>query len=179
MAERRRSRRVRPYIHASRGVWNPELKWIRWYPKTEEAFVKRQQINRERFLKWKAEGRLPNRRGVPNGFAGSREELEAGRAKARAEAKEIIAKMKKIHGEAFEDPRGEEALEAGIEVVRSKATDPLTGKQDYLYPVTERLKAAKMVLEWTKAKPAAKSEVTIARAEDFLEGLVQEPSADI
>jgi hypothetical protein len=37
--------------------------------------------------KWKAEGRLPNRPVVPNGSAGSREEIDKGRAEARAFAK--------------------------------------------------------------------------------------------
>jgi hypothetical protein len=56
-------------------------------------------------------------------------------------------------------------------VVRSKAKDPLRDGEDYVYPVAERLKAAKLVLEFTKAKPAAKNELTIQRAEDFLEDL--------
>jgi hypothetical protein len=82
-------------VHRSRGVWNADLIGYPGYPKTKEAFEAKRQKNRERFLKWSAEGRLPNRRGMPNGFAGSREEMDRGRAKARAEAKEIIEKMKR------------------------------------------------------------------------------------
>jgi hypothetical protein len=166
----RRSRRVDPVVHRNRGVWNPDLVGYPGYPKTREAFERLQEVNRERFNKWKAEGRLPNRRGVPNGFAGSREEIDKGRAEAREFAKEIIEKMKKKDVDLV-DPRAEESLEAAIEVVRSKATDPVSGRKDYLYCVGDRLKAAKLVLEFTKAKPAAKNEVTIQRAEDFLESL--------
>jgi hypothetical protein len=55
--------------------------------------------------------------------------------------------------------------------VRAKAKDPLRDGEDYLYSAGDRLKAAKLVLEFTKAKPAAKNELTMQRAEDFLEGL--------
>jgi hypothetical protein len=170
----RRSRRVDPIIHRCRGTWNPDLVGYPGYPKTLEAFEEKQRKNRERFQQWKEEGRLPDRRGVPNGFAGAREAIDQGRAKARAEAKEIIAKMKQ-NGEPIEDSRAEESLEAAIEVVRARAEDA-KGRNDFLYGVGDRLKAAKLVLEYTKAKPATKTEVTIQRAEDFLEGLTQEPS---
>jgi hypothetical protein len=170
----RRSRRVDPIVHRCRGTWNPDLVGYPGYPKTLEAFEEKQRKNRERFQKWKEEGRFPNRRGVPNGFAGAREAIDQGRAEARTEAKEIIAKMKR-NGEPSEDPRSEESLEAAIEVVRAKAEDA-NGRRDYLYGVADRLKAAKLVLEFTKAKPATKNEVTIQRAEDFLEGLARESS---
>jgi hypothetical protein len=171
----RRSRRVHPVVHRSRGVWNPDLVGYPGYPKTREVFEEKQRKNRERFLKWKEEGRLPDRRGVPNGFAGAREAIDAGRAKARAEAKEIMAKIKKKDGEPLDDVRAEDSLEAAIEVVRARAEDA-KGRHDYLYGVADRLKAAKLILEFTKAKPATKNEVTIQRAEDFLEELAEEPS---
>ncbi len=115
------------------------------------------------------EGRLPNRRGVPNGFAGSREEIDKGRAEARELAKKAVEHMKKT--DEIVDPRAEESLEAAIEIVRAKVKDPLRDGQDYLYPAGDRLKAAKLVLEFTKAKPASKNELTLHRAEDFLEDL--------
>jgi hypothetical protein len=55
--------------------------------------------------------------------------------------------------------------------VRAKVKDALRDGQDYLYSAGDRLKAAKLVLEFTKAKPAAKNELTIQRGEDFLEEL--------
>jgi hypothetical protein len=109
----------------------------------------------------------PQRR--PNGLAGSREEIDKGRAEAREFAKKAVEHMKQT--DEIVDPRSEESLEAAIEIVRAKAKDPLRDGQDYLYSAGDRLKAAKLVLEFTKAKPAAKNDVTIRRAEDFLEDL--------
>jgi hypothetical protein len=42
---------------------------------------------------------------------------------------------------------------------------------DYLHSAKDRLAAARLVLDITKAKPAAKNELTIQRAEDLLEDL--------
>jgi hypothetical protein len=95
MPELRRSRRVDPVVHRNRGVWNPDLVGYPGYPKTKEAFEKRQQQSRDMFARMKAEGRHPNRRGVPNGFAGSREEIDAGRAAAREFAKKAVEHMKR------------------------------------------------------------------------------------
>jgi hypothetical protein len=53
----------------------------------------------------------------------------------------------------IEDSRAEEGLEAAIEVVRAKAKDPLRDGQDYLYSAGDRLKAAKLVLEFTRRSP--------------------------
>jgi hypothetical protein len=38
----------------------------------------------------------------------------------------------------------------------------------------ERLAAARLVLDFTKSKPASKSDVSISKAEDFLASLLQE-----
>jgi hypothetical protein len=84
---------------------------------------------------------------VPNGFAGSREEIDKGRADAREFAKKAVERMKQT--EEIIDPRAEESLEAAIEIVREKAKDPLYDAQDYLYSAGDRLKAAKLVLEFT------------------------------
>jgi hypothetical protein len=59
------------------------------------------------------------------------------------------------------DPRAEEALEAAIEIVPRESGGSTQRPRDYLYTAGDRLKAAKVVLEFTKAKPAAKNEVTI------------------
>jgi hypothetical protein len=56
------------------------------------------------------------------------------------------------------DPRAEGVLEAAIEIVRAKAVDLQKGREDYLYTAGDRLKAAKVVLEFTRAKPLGSAE---------------------
>jgi len=62
----------------------------------------------------------------------------------------------------IEDEYQKEALTTAVEVMR------LDGQS------RERLAAARLVLDFTKSKPAAKSDVSISRAEDFLASLLQE-----
>lgn len=62
----------------------------------------------------------------------------------------------------IEDPRAEEALEFAIGVVRVQA------------PLKDKLAAARMVLDFTKTKPAAKSDVTVHNAEQFLDDVAAE-----
>lgn len=42
----------------------------------------------------------------------------------------------------------------------------------------EKLQAARLVLDFTKAKPASKSEITVSKAEDWLEAVVQDAKAN-
>ena len=62
----------------------------------------------------------------------------------------------------IEDEYQKEALTTAVEVMR------LVGE------TRERLAAARLVLDFTKSKPASKSDVSISRAEDFLASLLQE-----
>lgn len=41
-------------------------------------------------------------------------------------------------------------------------------------PVKERLAAARQVLEWTKAKPAQKTELTVTKAEEWLAAVTED-----
>jgi len=62
----------------------------------------------------------------------------------------------------IEDEYQKEALATAVEVMR------LVGE------TRERLAAARLVLDFTKSKPASKSDVSISKAEDFLASLLQE-----
>lgn len=62
----------------------------------------------------------------------------------------------------IEDEYQKEALKTAVEVMR------LVGE------TRERLAAARLVLDFTKSKPASKSDVAIHRAEDFLASLLIE-----
>ena len=61
-----------------------------------------------------------------------------------------------------EDDYAKEALTTAVEVMRSPDA------------TRDRLAAARLVLDFTKQKPASKSEMAISQAESFLEGLLQE-----
>lgn len=87
------------------------------------------------------------------------------KAKARAEAKEIVMEMKKQGMIDGEDARGDEALEFAIEVVR--AHDP-ANRMKSAHTLKDRLVAARLVLDFVKSKPVQKTSTKIEAAEDFL-----------
>ena len=84
--------------------------------------------------------------------------------KNMADAKEQVKKdMAAIKAAGIDlDKAGEEALEATLTIMRMKGDLRL------------KLTAARQVLEWAKAKPVAKSEVTINKAEEWLASLTEE-----
>jgi hypothetical protein len=126
------------------------------------------QEGRELRKQWSTKPRKDAGRpkGVPDGFR--REQIEPIRDKAKKEAKQVV----KIMAEKYEieDDYAKEALTTAVEVMR------VPGE------TRERLAAARLVLDFTKTKPVAKSEVTIGKAEEFLASLLdeneQEPSED-
>jgi len=95
---------------------------------------------------------------VPDGHTA--ETIKPIREKAKKDAKKVV----KIMSEKFniEDQYQKEALETAVEVMR------LDGQ------ARERLAAARLVLDFTKSKPASKSDVSIHKAEDFLASLLNE-----
>jgi hypothetical protein len=99
------------------------------------------------------------RTGTPNGFARfKRKTLYAIRDAAAQEAKDIVKHMiDKEMGAPLDNALGVEALEYAVSVVRSKVDGTNT-----------RLSAAKLILEYTKQKPATKADLTVRKAEDFL-----------
>ena len=99
-------------------------------------------------------GRKP---GQPDGL--TKDEFFAARDKAKAEAKIIVEIMSKENN--IENEYAKEALGTAVEVMRMPGN------------VSARLSAAKLVLEYTKEKPSTKSEVTVQRAEDFLESILK------
>jgi len=115
---------------------------------------------REKRRQWSTKARInPGRpKGVPDGYR--KETIEPMRAKAKKDAKRIT----EIMSEKFniEDEYQKEALQTAVEVMR------LVGE------TRERLAAARLVLDFTKSKPASKSDVAIHKAEDFLASLLIE-----
>lgn len=97
-------------------------------------------------------------RGVPDGYR--KEQIEPLRTKVQKEAEKVVDIMAEKYG--VEDEYAKEALKTAVEVMR------VPGE------TRERLSAARLVLDFTKQKPVAKSEVAVAKAEDFLASLLTE-----
>ena len=95
-------------------------------------------------------------KGTPDGY--SLEAITPIREQAKKDAERIVAKMTKDNN--IDDEYAVEALKAAVEIMREPGQN------------RDRLTAARMVLDFTKTKPAAKSEVTIGKAEAFLESLL-------
>ena len=66
----------------------------------------------------------------------------------------------------IEDDYAKEALTTAVEVMR------VPGE------TRERLAAARLVLDFTRSKPVAKSEVTIGKAEEFLSSLLEDDGSE-
>jgi len=94
-------------------------------------------------------------------------ERERINAAAKEYAKETIKIMQDkgiLSGE--DDPRAVEALDAALTTMRTPANQQT------------KLAAAKLILEYTKAKPASKSEVTVNKAEEWLAAITSEEKND-
>jgi len=94
--------------------------------------------------------------GVPDGYTAKT--IKPIVDKAKRDAKKVVSIMTKET--PMEDPRAAEALETAVEIMRT----PIHNR--------DRLQAAKIILDFTKIKPVAKSEVTIGNAEAFLTSLL-------
>jgi hypothetical protein len=81
---------------------------------------------------------------------------EAGR-----DAKRIIAKMKEA-GQVPDDPRAEEALTKAVKTLRASDNPK------------DVAALGRLILDFTKAKPAQKIEATIKSAEDLLDEMAEE-----
>lgn len=97
-------------------------------------------------------------KGVPDGYR--KHEIEPIRAKAKKEAEEVVRIMSEKYN--IEDKYAQEALQTAVEIMRVPAE------------TRERLAAARLVLDYTKQKPVAKSEVSIGKAEEFLASLIED-----
>jgi len=118
--------------------------------KTEEGRALRKQWS----TKKRKNGGRPQ--GTPDGY--TLEAITPIREQAKKDAERIVAIM--AEDNKIDDVYAIEALKAAVEIMREPGQN------------RDRLTAARMVLDFTKTKPAAKSEVTIGKAEAFLESLL-------
>jgi hypothetical protein len=94
-----------------------------------------------------------SRRGVPNGY--TREQADQMWRECRAKAQEAVGALEVNTGEALH-PYAREALTEVIAVLRSPLNDAL------------RLKAARLLLAYTRPKAARRQRVSIGLAEQWL-----------
>jgi len=125
---------------------NPHLKEVANRPETRaklEAYWQRRRENPQNYY----------RRGVPSGMR--KEEADREWAFARMYAKEVVKIM--VAKDIIEDdPKVIAAFESAMEVLQSPMNQ------------TTKLQAARLILDFCKSKPVAKSEVTVQKAEDWL-----------
>ena len=101
-------------------------------------------------------------KGVPDGHR--KETIEPIRKQARLEAKKVVEIMSKDYD--IENDYAKAALETAVEIMKMPGDN------------RERVNSARLILEYTKAKPASKSELAISKAEDFLASLVDTEEDD-
>ncbi len=97
-------------------------------------------------------------KGTPDGLR--KEQADTMRKEIKKEAEKVVDIMSQKFG--VEDEYAKEALGTAVEVMRMQGE------------TRERLSAARLILDFTKQKPASKSEVAVAKAEDFLASLLVE-----
>tara|TARA_B110000208_G_scaffold63044_1_gene81832 strand:+ start:6870 stop:7394 length:525 start_codon:yes stop_codon:yes gene_type:complete len=131
-------------------------------PKSNHYFSKLMSTPEGRALRkqWSTKPRKNAGRpkGVPDGYR--KDTIAPLRAQAKIDANKVVEIMSDKYN--IEDEYQKEALHTAVEVMR------LVGE------TRERLAAARLVLDFTKSKPASKSDVSISKAEDFLASLLQE-----
>ena len=149
-----------------RGVWHPELVGlIRNYAPTQEAYDKQRENGRLQLAKNRAAGKCKGRIGIPDGWGYYGQEAAELRAEKHEEAIRIVELM--IEQDLIpDDVAAQEALTYAVSVVRDGKTNG----------TRERLQAARMVLDFTKTKPASNANVTLNTAEDFLSKLADQAS---
>tara|TARA_B110000444_G_scaffold255809_1_gene290928 strand:+ start:602 stop:913 length:312 start_codon:yes stop_codon:yes gene_type:complete len=99
---------------------------------------------------------------VPDGYR--KETIEPIRSKVKTEARKVVEIMSEKYN--IEDEYAKAALETAVEVMKCPGEN------------RERVSAARLVLDFTKSKPSAKSEVSISKAEDFLASLMTDDEED-
>lgn len=112
-------------------------------------------------------GKIPGRGrpvGVPDG--NRLKWLEPLREKAKEESKVIVEKLKAMEVFKPDNDVAEEAFKTLIETIRTPNS------------IKDKIAASAKLLEFTQKKPASASEVTLNKAEAFLEAVLKETSSE-
>ena len=118
--------------------------------------ARQQEKNRAAVAARKGQGRF----GVPDGMR--KAEADKLWAEAKESAKQTMAELEKAGLFENDEAGAKEALEAAIGVMRSPQNQKI------------KLDAASLVLKYTKAAPASKSEITVNKAEEWLAAVAKD-----
>jgi hypothetical protein len=146
------------------GEWCPELVGkVPGYPRTQETYEAqraRLNANRERALR---AGTL-TRHGVPNGWAGKKEELAEIRRNSQEGAERLIGRMAAKGVFVPDNWQAELAMTAAVAMVLNKAYSTMT-----------RMRAVRVILEYSQVKPTVRP--VRKNAEYWLQGLADAANA--
>ncbi len=152
------------------GVWNPEAAGkVPGYPHTQEGFDRRVEQLRLNSQAARDAGKL-DRRGVPTGWHGCKEQIAVVRRNAQTKAEMLADDLDTL---GLLDTDG--SFEA--EAARFAITEMAAIAFSKVEAVSTRLTAMKMLLHYVRPKPAQRSAVTLAGGLDFLSGLAAEAAA--
>lgn len=146
--------------------WTPEkAKRMPFYPQTPEAYEVYIEKRREQMRRQNADPEFRAKVGkTPRGWGGKKKLRALLDVRIREQVEEwykVAVKQNII--ETVDDERAEEALK-GLAAI---AVDPMIQPQ-------VRLSAMNAILNFTKRKPAQKTELTVKRAEDFLDEIAKD-----
>ena len=150
---------------ASKETW--DAKWIgviRNYPRTAEAFEARRARGRAAFKKMRAEGNPLTRTGVPDGWGGMKQEIAVAKATAVAKAEAAVGELIDTGHLDLNEWAANEALRIAYSFAFDTSLRP-----------DIRLKAIKLVAEFTKAKPTQSVKVEVSAAERWLLSIAEDP----
>jgi len=163
------SRRDPLYQGLDRTVWHPELVGkVRNYSRTEEAFKARQAAHRANAAARHATGKF-TRKGIPDGWAGQREQLQIVREWAEERAEKEVNHMIEtgvLAAGTTDEDMGNEAIQAALAIVRAKDDD---GKPAYTGAI--RVSAMRLVADFCKSRPITRVAASVIKAEDWLTAL--------
>lgn len=145
-----------PKLKAPSDKWDPQwIGVIRSYPRTEAAFIARQESGRAILERLRAEGRPATTRGARRRYVAPEPEAERLKTKARKMARAALKRM--IDDGSVDEGAANESLLVALAIVN----DPTELTSD-------RLKAIKIVTDCLKPKPTVKVDTTISPAEAWL-----------
>ena len=123
--------------------WREELAGLQGYPKTPEAWGRQNAAQLGNIVKARTDGKL-TRRGVPNGRGGEKPQLEVERRNSRTDAERMLPVwFPEWGGDLFGDAKvSADAMKVVLEIMYCVHNDHGL-----------RLSAARMVLEWSSARP--------------------------